>query len=77
LLVSENNKQRFDGGITKRSAIFGISIAISYGLLIEILQAFVFTSRSAEFFDFLANTVGAITAIVVYRILNKLSKGMI
>ncbi|MGE0078400.1 MAG: VanZ family protein [Bacteroidales bacterium] len=75
LLVSEHNPLRCKQNVTKQSLIVGFSVAVIYGLLIEMLQWLVFTSRSAEFFDFLANTVGATLAILVYRLVNRYSKG--
>ncbi len=74
LLVSENNTLRNKGGITKRSIFIALTIAILYGLLIEILQRYVFISRGADLLDFLANTLGAIFAIFIYKLVNKLSK---
>mgnify|MGYP002398747047 CR=1 FL=1 len=39
--------------------------AMSYGLIIEVLQATLTSTRQADFYDFLANTIGALTALVV------------
>lgn len=77
LLISESNIERKSGGITKQSILIGVSVAVLFGLLIEILQMLVFTTRSAEFYDFLANTVGSITAVFFYRLLNRLSNRII
>lgn len=77
LLISENNPLRNNGGISKQSIFIALTIAILYGLLIELLQWSVFTSRGAEFWDFLANTFGAIIAVLVYKIVNRFSKGLI
>lgn len=77
LLLSENNKLKLKGELTKQSIFISLSVAILYGLLIEILQWLVFTSRGAEFWDFFANTIGAITAVLTYRLVNRLSKMLI
>lgn len=77
LLVSENNSLRLSGGITRKSVLIGFTLGVVYGAIIEIMQLLVFTSRGAEIFDFLANLVGSITAILCYKLLNKLSRRLI
>ena len=42
-------------------------ICFSYGVLMEILQLYIFTSRSAEVADVVANSVGAIIGLILYR----------
>ncbi len=39
--------------------------AMSYGLIIEVLQATLTNTRQADFYDFLANTMGAFVGLVV------------
>ncbi|NOZ47971.1 MAG: glycine cleavage system protein H [Chlorobi bacterium] len=41
-------------------------VSISYGLLLEILQKYLFTERSAELADFIANTIGCLVAIFAF-----------
>lgn len=77
LLVSENNTLRLSGGITKKSMLIGFILAVAYGGIIELMQMLVFTSRGAEIVDFLANFIGSITAILCYKLLNKLSRRLI
>ncbi len=38
---------------------------MSYGLIIEVLQATLTNTRQADFYDFLANTMGAFVGLVV------------
>lgn len=45
--------------------------SIIYGGLLEIMQAKVFSERSADWQDFVANTFGCIMALVFYRKLNR------
>ena len=58
----------------KRRQIILISvlIVISWGGLLEILQGIPSIHRSCDFFDFLANTVGAVVGSVLYRIFEPL-----
>jgi glycopeptide antibiotics resistance protein len=53
----------------KRNALI---IGVLYGGLIEILQGLVFIERSADIFDFFANSFGAICAVLLYPRLEKL-----
>ncbi len=50
---------------TVKNSIYFIFIAIFYGLLMEFLQAQL-SYRSADFFDFLANSFGAIAAMLFF-----------
>lgn len=42
-------------------------LSISYGGLIEIFQHYLFVERSADVFDFLANTVGAFIGLFWFK----------
>ena len=48
--------------------VFGIS----YGGFMEILQHYIFINRSGNWYDFSANTLGAIIGIIVYPYVMKL-----
>lgn len=41
--------------------------SIAYGGLLEIMQATLFSQRSADWFDFLANSFGCVMALVFFR----------
>ncbi len=52
----------------KKSAIFSIALySVFFGILMEILQATIFTYRTGDFFDFMFNTFGVITAILLRK----------
>lgn len=46
-----------------------ILIASFWGGLMELLQALCTTTRSGEFMDFVANALGAVIVIIIYRII--------
>lgn len=46
--------------------------AVIYGGLLEIMQAKVFSERSADWQDFVANSFGCLMALVFYRKINRL-----
>lgn len=47
--------------------LFALAIAIPYGGLLEIMQGTLFTDRSADPYDFIANSFGAICGVLLYR----------
>ncbi|GAB6012624.1 VanZ family protein [Viscerimonas tarda] len=54
------------GHIHLSAMLFGaIIVPILYGGLIEIIQEKYFPPRSGDWFDFLADTLGALTALVI------------
>jgi len=61
--------------INKKSAIALIALySISFGLLMEFCQTYLFSYRSGEFFDFIFNTLGVLSAIAIYPKLHKITK---
>lgn len=52
--------------------VLSFFIAISYGILIELLQYSIFTYRSAELLDVLCNTLGAFLGVLIYKYLVKI-----
>jgi VanZ family protein len=60
--------------VNKNGLILGIIIAFTYGTIIEFLQWAFTTTRSAEWNDILANSLGIIIAIVFLKLLGKLQK---
>ncbi|WP_460220025.1 VanZ family protein [Psychroserpens sp. MEBiC05023] len=55
----------------KRSMILSAGIAIGYGIIIEVLQFVLTTHRSFDVFDAVANTLGALLAVMVLKYLIK------
>jgi VanZ like family len=55
--------------IPNRNEIFVIiAVCAAYGILLELCQLYVFTSRSYEFADMIANTLGAASGVMVARL---------
>ncbi|MDF2435938.1 MAG: putative integral rane protein [Bacteroidota bacterium] len=50
---------------------FAAFICITYGGLLEIMQATVFKERSADLYDFIANSFGCIVGIIFYNRIEK------
>ena len=49
-------------------------ISISYGILMEIMQEYVFIKRSNDLFDIIANSTGAVFSIFAFVIYKKRNK---
>ena len=67
----------FQNQNTKTSKRFQVIIliilfGIFYGGFMEILQHYIFINRSGNWYDFIANTIGAIMGVVVYPFFIKL-----
>lgn len=57
------------------SALFTILlISISYGILMEIMQEYVFIKRSNDIFDVIANSTGTVFSIFAFIIYKKRNK---
>jgi VanZ family protein len=52
--------------------IINLVLVISYGLIIEMLQYYLTSNRQAEIFDVIANTLGCISGILIFPVLNKI-----
>jgi VanZ family protein len=60
--------------IHKNGLTLGIILAFTYGTIIEFLQWAFTTTRSAEWNDVLANSLGILIAVVFLKLLGKLQK---
>jgi len=53
----------------KRSILLATAFAILFGIFIEVLQGTYTSSRSFDYYDVLANTLGALIATIVLKII--------
>jgi len=53
----------------RKLVITAITIGVAYGLLTEILQAYVFIGRDGNLFDFIADFLGAILGFLAFYLL--------
>lgn len=67
-------KQHYFQSIKGNYFLFSFFFCLAWGGLMELCQLFIFTYRSAEWLDFLANSIGATLSLVMLRILWKSSK---
>lgn len=50
-------------------AIIAITVGVAYGLITEILQAYVFIGRDGNVFDFIADLLGALLGFLAFYLL--------
>jgi glycopeptide antibiotics resistance protein len=66
LIIGFIRQDRFPA--LKANAIrWGVLLSISYGALVEVLQATIFIGRSGDIRDVLANSIGAIIGLYFFR----------
>lgn len=51
--------------------LMAVACGMGYGGLLEILQGTIFVDRSADLYDFIANTFGCVMAMIFYPPLSK------
>ena len=68
LLVACRRQLRFHV-VRKKAIIIALVFSLAYGTIIEVLQFFLATGRSAEYQDIVANTVGCIIGLYLFRLI--------
>ncbi|MFL5765106.1 MAG: VanZ family protein [Bacteroidia bacterium] len=58
--------------LRQQPQLIAFIICVSYGGLLEILQGTIFVERSADIFDFIANSFGCIMSLLLYRYSEKI-----
>ena len=59
------------GALKNRALVIALVLCISYGGVLEILQGTLFKERSADIYDFIANSFGCILAALLYAKVSK------
>ncbi|MBN1988187.1 MAG: VanZ family protein [Bacteroidales bacterium] len=77
LLYSGVTHKAYKKSLAKKNHITIAVIAIGYGICIEIMQYHLFTSRSAELGDAIANIAGYALGTIMYRWINRITDGII
>ena len=53
------------------AAMIAVASSVAYGGILEILQGTIFSERSADIFDFIANSFGCFVALLLYPKISK------
>ncbi|MGZ3862417.1 MAG: VanZ family protein [Bacteroidia bacterium] len=62
--LSSLNRNTFYG-------IFALFFCVAYGGCLELMQYYIFSSRSGDILDFIANSTGAFTGFLLFSKINK------
>lgn len=77
LIISESNMLRRQGDVTRVALWRGLIVGVAFGLLVELVQSTTWISRSASILDWLADVAGVLAAMVSYRHLNRMFRGLV
>ncbi|MFT4753582.1 MAG: VanZ family protein [Salibacteraceae bacterium] len=69
LLILGNVRQTQFSFCKNNPILMALSVSIPYGGVVEIIQGTKFVSRSAEFADFIANSIGSIIGVILFFII--------
>ena len=69
ILIVGFSKQQQYKTLRERAVGIAIGVGVFYGILIEVLQGTVFTTRSLELLDMLANTTGAFIGVALFYLI--------
>jgi VanZ family protein len=71
LLIKGFLKQETVASLRNNSKLWAVVLGIAYGVLIEVLQQYVFIDRSGDVFDAMANSVGAFIGLWAFNFIRK------
>ena len=76
-LVTGLRKLNGSARANARAKSVAFSVAVGYGAILEILQGSILWGRTLDFFDFLANVLGALLGLMLFRLIYgpELSRG--
>jgi len=67
ILIMLGTVQKVKTILTIRHFLFVFFISVFYGLLLEVLQEFVFLMRNADFMDVIANSAGSFIGLLTFH----------
>lgn len=77
LVVSESNPLRVQGSVTRRAQRLGLIWPTVYGVVVELVQGIPQVARGASLFDWIADVAGVVAAVLCYRMLNHIFRGLV
>jgi VanZ family protein len=69
LIVKGCIKQYKNPRIRNNSGLIAISTSVIYGGIVEIIQELYLTDRYGDWLDLLANTMGAVAGVILFRLI--------
>ncbi len=55
----------------KNAVLFSLTLSITYGVLVEVLQTYVFIQRDGDVRDAIANAIGAFLGVWLFKRINR------
>ncbi len=77
LLIRGFRKQSAFNRLKKHASVISLIIGIVFGLMTEVMQAYIFTGRSGSIYDWFADILGCLLGWLVYLIFFKGKKVML
>lgn len=68
-LIVAFKKQNFSCTLKYQSVLSALFISLLYGVIVEMLQYFMFAGRSADYLDIIANTLGAFVGCALFSLI--------
>lgn len=62
----------WESKFSRKFIIISILLGISYGIIIELLQQYVFVKRYFDIFDIISNSIGTISGLIIFILKSKL-----
>lgn len=75
LIIYGHYRQHQGQWMLRAASRLAFYISVPYGMLMELLQAFVFFGRSAEWLDILANCIGSMVGVFIFYACYRLRYG--
>lgn len=67
LFIVGFSRQTIYTDLSKHAQRWGVLLSISYGALVEVLQSTIFIGRSGDVRDAIANAIGALLGLYIYK----------
>ncbi len=67
LFIIGFSRQTIYTSLNKHAQRWGVLLSISYGALVEVLQSTIFIGRSGDVRDAIANAIGALLGLYIYK----------
>lgn len=71
LLLKAFRKMKQTSVYYKNAVLFSLTLSITYGVLVEVLQTYVFIQRDGDVRDAIANAIGAFLGVWLFKRINR------
>lgn len=68
-LITALKRQQEHWYLRKHAVVIAVSVSGIYGTILEVVQGIAFDGRDSDFFDWIANSVGAIAGWIAFKLI--------